>query len=307
MTRRWFFLMLFMSGAFMATAVVLWWPQATAEAQCGSQASSCKNCHEVQGQKPVNKDGTGWHQGHAFGDFCANCHAGNIQATDKAVAHTGMIAPLSDLKANCAACHPNDTEARAQKYAVLLGVQLGGGDAGGAGGSPTSGAPTPAPTPNSAPTSETQLVSGLVDYNQQYAQTVQGQLNINWGNVIAGALIVVLAGGGGAFAFYNERKLRGLGRPQTTAQLATTTSQPAQPAVAPAARKTALADLDDLATQLQKLDPAGQRALRRLMADPVAASDLLVSLSRIDPRLIEAVRHLDRRELNLLMALAEEH
>jgi hypothetical protein len=304
MTRRWYFLMLFMSGAFMVTAVVLWWPQGTAEAQCGSQASSCKSCHEVQAQKPVNKDGTGWHQGHAFGDFCANCHAGNIQATDKAVAHTGMIAPLSDIKANCAACHPNDTDTRAQKYAVLLGVQVGGGDAGGTGGSPTSAAPTPAPTPNSAPTSVTQLVSGLVDYNQQYAQTVQGQLNINWGNVIAGALIVALAGGGGAFAFFNERKLRG---PHTTAQLALTASKPAQLATAPAARTTVPADLDDLVTQLPKLDPSGQRALRRLMADPVAASDLLVSLSRIDPRLIEAVRHLDRRELNLLMALAEEH
>jgi len=29
------------------------------QAQCGSQASSCKNCHEVQGQDPVNGDGKG--------------------------------------------------------------------------------------------------------------------------------------------------------------------------------------------------------------------------------------------------------
>ena len=48
-----------------------------AQAQCGSQASSCKNCHEVQAQAPVNTDGTGWHQSHAFGDFCYICHAGN--------------------------------------------------------------------------------------------------------------------------------------------------------------------------------------------------------------------------------------
>ena len=32
-----------------------------AQAQCGSQASSCKNCHETQGKMPVNNDGTGWH------------------------------------------------------------------------------------------------------------------------------------------------------------------------------------------------------------------------------------------------------
>jgi cytochrome c553 len=40
-----------------------------ASAQCGSQASSCKNCHEVQGQMPVNNDGSAWHKSHAFGDF----------------------------------------------------------------------------------------------------------------------------------------------------------------------------------------------------------------------------------------------
>ena len=40
------------------------------KAQCGSQVSSCKNCHEVQAKDPVNNDGTGWHQSHAFGDLC---------------------------------------------------------------------------------------------------------------------------------------------------------------------------------------------------------------------------------------------
>src|SRR5512141_505750 len=85
-----------------------------AKAQCGSQASSCKNCHEVQAKDPVNADGTGWHQSHAFGDFCYICHAGNNQATDEAAAHTGMVAPLSDVQAACAQCHPNELEARAQ-------------------------------------------------------------------------------------------------------------------------------------------------------------------------------------------------
>ena len=76
-------------GIFLATAT-------PASAQCGSQASSCKNCHEVQGQDPVNSDGTEWHQSHAFGDFCYICHGGNQQATDKDAAHQGMEDPLSD-------------------------------------------------------------------------------------------------------------------------------------------------------------------------------------------------------------------
>src|SRR5689334_14849568 len=93
-----------------------------AKAQCGSQASSCKNCHEVQGQKSVNSDGTKWHQSHAFGDFCYICHGGNQQSTDKTAAHTGMAAPLSDVKASCQQCHPNDLDARAKVYADILGV-----------------------------------------------------------------------------------------------------------------------------------------------------------------------------------------
>src|SRR5512145_3429563 len=79
-------------------------PQPVA-AQCGSQASSCKNCHEVQAQDPVNNDGTGWHESHAFGDFCYLCHAGNPQATDIEAAHTGLVPPLADVKAACQQCH----------------------------------------------------------------------------------------------------------------------------------------------------------------------------------------------------------
>ena len=70
----------FAIGIFLATAT-------PASAQCGSQASSCKSCHEVQGEMPVNADGTGWHQSHAFGDFCYICHAGNNQGKEKAAAH----------------------------------------------------------------------------------------------------------------------------------------------------------------------------------------------------------------------------
>ena len=68
----------------LAVIAVVAWPR-PASAQCGSSASSCKNCHEVQGQDAVNADGTGWHQSHAFGDFCYICHAGNNQSMDTAL------------------------------------------------------------------------------------------------------------------------------------------------------------------------------------------------------------------------------
>ena len=78
------------AGFFLVVTASIWLGSATpVNAQCGSQASSCKNCHEVQGEDPVNNDGTAWHPSHAFGDFCYICHAGNNQAIDKAEAHTG--------------------------------------------------------------------------------------------------------------------------------------------------------------------------------------------------------------------------
>ena len=70
---------------------------------------------------PVNNDGTAWHTSHAFGDFCYICHAGNQQVKDENEAHTGMVPPLSDIKASCMQCHPNDLQDRAQVYATALG------------------------------------------------------------------------------------------------------------------------------------------------------------------------------------------
>ena len=102
-------------------------PARPVSAQCGSQTSSCKNCHETQGQDPVNNDGTTWHSQHAFGDFCYLCHAGNNQATDKTASHTGMVDPLTDVVAACKSCHAKDYEAKAQIYATTLGVKVGSG------------------------------------------------------------------------------------------------------------------------------------------------------------------------------------
>src|SRR5512135_2670605 len=130
MQRKKYYILLGAAGLMilLVCGIALALPQ-PAKAQCGSQASSCKNCHEVQAKDPVNTDGTGWHQSHAFGDFCYICHGGNNQATDKDAAHAGMVAPLSDVQAACQQCHPNDLQARADVYAKALGVQVGTGAA----------------------------------------------------------------------------------------------------------------------------------------------------------------------------------
>src|SRR5512140_2390906 len=140
MKRKPLYLLLASTGAtLVAVCAIALAVTGTAEAQCGSQASSCKNCHEVQAKDPVNADGTGWHQSHAFGDFCYICHGGNSQAKDETAAHAGMVAPMSDVKAACQQCHANDLQARADVYAKVLNVPVGmGGSA-------------PAPAATSAP------------------------------------------------------------------------------------------------------------------------------------------------------------
>jgi hypothetical protein len=190
-------------------------PTGTASAQCGSQASSCKNCHEVQAQDPVNNDGTGWHQSHAFGDFCEFCHAGNVQATDKDAAHTGMVAPLADVQASCSSCHAQDLDARAKVYAAALGVDYGTGG-GAAPVPPASSASTPAPAASDPAPAANNVTApaytdlavddpNLVDYAQRYDEIVLGKHPTNWGNVILMVMIGLVLVGGGGFVIANEK------------------------------------------------------------------------------------------------------
>ena len=184
-------------------------------AQCGSQASSCKNCHEVQGQDPVNSDGTGWHQSHAFGDFCYICHAGNQQATDKDAAHQGMVDPLSDIKASCQQCHVADLDARAQVYATALGVTLGSGSAAPASGATDATSADTGTTSSTAFTSTTTSASGCndlvvsdpdaVNYVQNYDEIVLGKKPVNWGNSILMVMIGLMVVGGGGFVVTREK------------------------------------------------------------------------------------------------------
>jgi len=194
------------TGIFLATATPV-------RAQCGSQASSCKNCHEVQGQDPVNSDGTDWHQSHAFGDFCYICHGGNQQTTDKDAAHQGMEDPLSDIQAACQQCHATDLEARAQVYATTLGVEIGSGSATQASGVSDTASASADSTPTAAVSStSSQNCNDLmvndpdaVNYVQNYDEIVLGKKPINWGNSILMGMIGLVVVGGGGFVITREK------------------------------------------------------------------------------------------------------
>jgi hypothetical protein len=250
------------TGVFLATA-------GPASAQCGSQASSCKNCHEVQGEKPVNNDGTDWHQSHAFGDFCYICHGGNQQATDETAAHAGMVPPLSDVKASCQQCHPNDLDARAQVYAKELGVEVG------AGANPTPAAPAsetpvaaavPAQPATPASPQEASLAPNdpnLVDYVQRYNENALDKYPTNWGNVILVALIGALVIGGGALVVQNEGLVR----------VSFRETKPVEGEYP--------ADVVDMVPGIAKLNPAARKSLRRLLEKPEATAEVLTSIEKL--------------------------
>jgi len=209
-------LSLLFTGLAIVIAVAFFLTTATpAGAQCGSQASSCKNCHETQAQKSVNADGTGWHQSHAFGDFCYICHAGNNQATDKAAAHEGMVSPLADVKASCQQCHAADLDARAKVYADKLGIQIGSNAP--APAATVSPAAAPAAGSDAAATNPTKVASAqscnqlvvndpnAVDYAANYNEIVLGKKPINWGNMILIGMIGLMLVGGGGFVILREK------------------------------------------------------------------------------------------------------
>jgi hypothetical protein len=201
----WFPIILF-GIVFIPLAVALLIPSAVT-AQCGSSASTCKNCHEVNAAYPVNASGD-WHTAHAFGDFCEFCHAGNVQATDKDAAHVGMIYPLSDPQASCASCHAQDYPAKAQIYAAALGTTAGGGGATSSTNASTIGTSgttqnTDASDPNAAvckpiaAPGENNATGALIDFNRRYDIEVLGKTDTSrTGNTVlwvVGALLLAVS------------------------------------------------------------------------------------------------------------------
>ena len=243
-----------------------------AKAQCGSQASSCKNCHEVQAKDPVNNDGTSWHKAHAFGDFCYICHAGNNQATDKVAAHAGMVSPLADVKASCAQCHPNDLEARAQVYASALGVKVGSSSAAtaapanSAASSSANATPAAVSQPSSSGPQQASVIpdaQNLVDYVQRYNENVLGEQPINWGNVILLIMIGAMVIGGGALVISREGLVR----------VSFKDTKPVEGEYP--------ADVVDMVPNLAKLKPSARKSLRRLLEKPEATAEVLTSIDKL--------------------------
>jgi len=290
-------------------------------AQCGSQASSCKNCHEVKGEDPVNSKGE-WHVSHAFGDFCEFCHGGNVQATDKTAAHQGLIQPLGDVKANCSSCH-DDYQAKAQTYAVALGVTLstGGSSPAQPPAQPSGSGPAQPPAqpsgsgstqppaqsaaagqPSAPPAAPAAAPGEIIDYTAQYNATQAAPVSA--GNLVVGVLLLLTVIGGGTFIYWNEKRLRSSGQRLSRPPAA---EQERQPVAATAEAAGDLSpELARLLPVLQSLDPRTLRALRIILSDRKRGEELLQSLSLINFTVLEEMKRLDKRELSLLLALASE-
>lgn len=244
-------------------------PAQPASAQCGSQASSCKNCHETQAQHPVDNDLTTWHGQHAFGDFCYLCHGGNNQATDKAASHVGMIDPLSDIVVSCKSCHPKDYEARAQIYGDTLGIKVTSLKA------TLAATPVAAPANAAAPAATVAPVAlpavqvaavpaaSMVNYSQRYDEVALGKKPANVGNIILVLMIAAMLLGGGFFIARRE----GLFKIsfQETRQI-----QGSYPA-----------DVVDMVPALAKLKPAARKDLNQLLAKPDNATEAFALFAKM--------------------------
>jgi hypothetical protein len=253
----------------ITTGIFFLLPAQPVSAQCGSQASSCKNCHETQAQDPVSNDLTTWHGQHAFGDFCYLCHGGNNQATDKAAAHTGMIDPLSDVVVNCKSCHPNDFEARAQIYADTLGIKVGSLKAT---LSATESAPTNAPAalgaavpvaPAAIAVAAVVPAADMVDYSQRYDEVALGKKPANIGNIILVLMIAAMLLGGGFFIACREGLFK-------ISFQETKVIQDSYPV-----------DVVDMVPQIAKLSPAARRDLSLVLTKPGTAAEVFALVQKL--------------------------
>ena len=251
-------------GILLVVASVFLMTATPAKAQCGSQASSCKNCHETQAQKPVNTDGTAWHTQHNFGDFCYLCHAGNNQATDRVAAHTGMVAPLADINASCKSCHPSDTQAKAQIYATTLGQQIGTGAS-------ATAAATSQPASSTSPLSTEAApavvvpAADMVDYTQRYDAVALGKTPTNIGNIILIVILALIVLGGGFFVLKREGLVN------------ISFEDPKRVPV----QKKYPADVVEMLSDVSRLKPASRRILKNILAKPQVAADLLASIDKL--------------------------
>jgi hypothetical protein len=283
-------------------------------AQCGSAASSCKNCHEVKGEDPVNAKGD-WHTQHAFGDFCEFCHAGNVQATDKTAAHQGLVEPLGDVKANCSSCHADDYQAKAQTYASTLGVTIGASTSGSSQPPTNPSAPSaPAPQQPAQPAPQAPAASAPIaaPTSNEVVDYASSAAPVN-GNVIAAIVLVLMIIAGAALVYWNEKRLRKLAIPKSTEGYVTFETDRPSSAKEQSGMVAADEPIGEVSPELAKLlpvmrslDPRTLRALRIILSDRKRGEELLQSLSLINFSVLEEMKRLDKKELSLLLALASE-
>jgi hypothetical protein len=91
------------------------------ENQISSTSSSCLSCHDDlyylydMGKSYCITE----HK-----DRCVNCHEGNPTALNKDESHLGLIAyPQKDNGAKCQQCHPQDSQTRLDKFALMGGYK----------------------------------------------------------------------------------------------------------------------------------------------------------------------------------------
>lgn len=260
-----------------------------ASAACGASSSSCKTCHEINRQLPVNQKGD-WHTAHAMGDYCSFCHGGNVQATDKAAAHEGLADPFADAKLSCSSCHQDDYQKKAEGYAAALGVTIGsgasGGNSGAGGGSSSGGSATGGGAPAGGATVSPASASGpVLDFNAYYVdyRGTGGMSTRNKALVVV--LVLLLLGFPVIWAHYKYRDpfVSWVKRPKRTAEKRTL----------------------DLAEQLGHLDERTREHLLALLADRETATKILSALGTLDPELLSTKPQTDGERMRLSLSVAQ--
>lgn len=201
-------LVLILSGVFLLVFAVVLPPANEVNAQCKTP-STCKTCHEVQNQMPVNTDGD-WHIDHAIIDACVLCHGGDDKNSEKVQAHFGVESKLSDMPSKCVTCHCDDLQERYSVYAQKLNItdfsnletasivatptQTSGGIGFYLGGT-TADIPLP---------SGSNDLSTTAGKNQNVNAASKQNQTVNW---ILGVVLIGLVIGGGSLVVRNERQL----------------------------------------------------------------------------------------------------
>lgn len=163
--------------------------------------------------------------------------------------------------------------------------------------------PAPQSAPKPAPVSSSTSNSQIVDYARPSG-------GISTGNLIVGLLLAVTVIGGGAFVYWNEKRLRRLAVPRSTEGYVTfetgSVTDQSGAAIAAAPIDEMSPELAKLLPVLRSLDPRTLRALRIILSDRKRGEELLQALSLINFSVLEEMKRLDKRELSLLLALASE-